>query len=157
MVHFVFLQPRGRISYVVSVRGKNVQCSQYLLALPRVRHDAPGQSLRHCAPQHVWLEEHLCHGYVRNAAQQLNWTERKVFFCKSSCLCRYIHITYDLSVRIQKLPRLLMASSDGYLYIYNVDPQDGGECVLVQKHRCVHVLGANICTITTTKVVELNL
>ncbi|CAL8300717.1 unnamed protein product [Lota lota] len=36
---------------------------------------------------------------------------------------------------IQKLPRLLVASSDGHLYIYNVDPQDGGECVLVQKHR----------------------
>ncbi|XP_022597985.1 WD repeat domain phosphoinositide-interacting protein 1 isoform X2 [Seriola dumerili] len=36
---------------------------------------------------------------------------------------------------IQKLPRLLVASSDGFLYIYNVDPQDGGECVLVQKHR----------------------
>ncbi|KAF3853395.1 hypothetical protein F7725_014083, partial [Dissostichus mawsoni] len=28
---------------------------------------------------------------------------------------------------IQKLPRLLVASSDGCLYIYNVDPQDGGE------------------------------
>lgn len=39
--------------------------------------------------------------------------------------------------RIQKLPRLLVASSDGFLYIYNVDPQDGGECVLVQKHRFV--------------------
>lgn len=39
--------------------------------------------------------------------------------------------------RIQKLPRLLVASSDGFLYIYNVDPQDGGECVLVQKHRLV--------------------
>uniref|UniRef100_A0A3Q3LN27 WD repeat domain, phosphoinositide interacting 1 n=1 Tax=Mastacembelus armatus TaxID=205130 RepID=A0A3Q3LN27_9TELE len=37
---------------------------------------------------------------------------------------------------IQKLPRLLVASSDGYLYIYNVDPQDGGECVLVRRHRC---------------------
>ncbi|XP_026207329.1 WD repeat domain phosphoinositide-interacting protein 1 [Anabas testudineus] len=36
---------------------------------------------------------------------------------------------------IQKLPRLLVASSDGFFYIYNVDPQDGGECVLVQKHR----------------------
>uniref|UniRef100_A0A671TYL9 WD repeat domain, phosphoinositide interacting 1 n=1 Tax=Sparus aurata TaxID=8175 RepID=A0A671TYL9_SPAAU len=36
---------------------------------------------------------------------------------------------------IQKLPRLLVASSDSLLYIYNVDPQDGGECVLVQKHR----------------------
>uniref|UniRef100_A0AAZ3QQI1 WD repeat domain phosphoinositide-interacting protein 1 n=1 Tax=Oncorhynchus tshawytscha TaxID=74940 RepID=A0AAZ3QQI1_ONCTS len=31
---------------------------------------------------------------------------------------------------IQKLPRLLVASSDGQLFIYNVDPQDGGECVL---------------------------
>ncbi|XP_028331279.1 WD repeat domain phosphoinositide-interacting protein 1 [Gouania willdenowi] len=36
---------------------------------------------------------------------------------------------------VQKLPRLLVASSDGCLYIYNLDPQDGGECVLVQKHR----------------------
>uniref|UniRef100_A0A8C2ZNK6 WD repeat domain, phosphoinositide interacting 1 n=1 Tax=Cyclopterus lumpus TaxID=8103 RepID=A0A8C2ZNK6_CYCLU len=39
---------------------------------------------------------------------------------------------------IQKLPRLLVASSDGCLYIYNVDPQDGGECVQIQKHRCVY-------------------
>ncbi|KAL6095250.1 wipi1 [Pungitius sinensis] len=36
---------------------------------------------------------------------------------------------------IQKLPRLLVASSDGSLYVYNVDPQDGGDCVLIQKHR----------------------
>uniref|UniRef100_A0A8C7Z6U5 WD repeat domain, phosphoinositide interacting 1 n=1 Tax=Oryzias sinensis TaxID=183150 RepID=A0A8C7Z6U5_9TELE len=42
---------------------------------------------------------------------------------------------------IQKLPRLLAASSDGFLYIYNVDPQDGGECVLVQKHRYVFEAG----------------
>ncbi|KAJ8363670.1 hypothetical protein SKAU_G00125010 [Synaphobranchus kaupii] len=39
---------------------------------------------------------------------------------------------------IQKLPRLLVASSDGHLYIYNVDPQDGGECVLIKKHRLFH-------------------
>uniref|UniRef100_A0AAY4AD59 WD repeat domain phosphoinositide-interacting protein 1 n=1 Tax=Denticeps clupeoides TaxID=299321 RepID=A0AAY4AD59_9TELE len=32
---------------------------------------------------------------------------------------------------IQKLLRLLIASSDGHLYIYNVDPQEGEECVLV--------------------------
>lgn len=36
---------------------------------------------------------------------------------------------------IQKLPRLLVASSEGYLYVYNLDPQDGGECVLIKKHR----------------------
>ncbi|XP_026870508.2 WD repeat domain phosphoinositide-interacting protein 1 isoform X1 [Electrophorus electricus] len=36
---------------------------------------------------------------------------------------------------IQKLPRLLVASSNGQLFIYNIDPQDGGECALVQTHR----------------------
>uniref|UniRef100_A0A8C0GUX3 WD repeat domain, phosphoinositide interacting 1 n=1 Tax=Chelonoidis abingdonii TaxID=106734 RepID=A0A8C0GUX3_CHEAB len=35
---------------------------------------------------------------------------------------------------IQKLPRLLVTTSDGHLYIYNLDPQDGGECVLIKKH-----------------------
>ncbi|KAF7652419.1 hypothetical protein LDENG_00097120 [Lucifuga dentata] len=36
---------------------------------------------------------------------------------------------------IQKLPRLLVATADGQLFVYNVDPQDGGECVLAHKHR----------------------
>ncbi|XP_056673241.1 WD repeat domain phosphoinositide-interacting protein 1 isoform X3 [Monodelphis domestica] len=35
---------------------------------------------------------------------------------------------------IQKLPRLLVISSDGRLYIYNLDPQDGGECILIKTH-----------------------
>uniref|UniRef100_A0A663M4Z5 WD repeat domain, phosphoinositide interacting 1 n=1 Tax=Athene cunicularia TaxID=194338 RepID=A0A663M4Z5_ATHCN len=35
---------------------------------------------------------------------------------------------------IQKLPRLLVTTSDGHLCIYNLDPQDGGECVLIKKH-----------------------
>uniref|UniRef100_A0A670ZNS5 Uncharacterized protein n=1 Tax=Pseudonaja textilis TaxID=8673 RepID=A0A670ZNS5_PSETE len=29
---------------------------------------------------------------------------------------------------IQKIPRLLVAAADGYLYMYNLDPQEGGEC-----------------------------
>ena len=37
--------------------------------------------------------------------------------------------------RIQKVPRLLVASQDGYLYIYNLDPNDGGECMLLRQHR----------------------
>ncbi|XP_077184486.1 WD repeat domain phosphoinositide-interacting protein 1 isoform X1 [Paroedura picta] len=36
---------------------------------------------------------------------------------------------------IQKLPRILVTTSDGYLYLYNLDPQDGGECVLIKTHR----------------------
>ncbi|XP_025052040.1 WD repeat domain phosphoinositide-interacting protein 1 isoform X1 [Alligator sinensis] len=35
---------------------------------------------------------------------------------------------------IQKLPRLLVTTSDGHLYIYNLDPQDGGQCILIKKH-----------------------
>lgn len=36
---------------------------------------------------------------------------------------------------IQKIPRLLVASQDGYLYIFNLDPTDSNECVLVRQHR----------------------
>ncbi|KAM8723533.1 WD repeat domain phosphoinositide-interacting protein 1 isoform X2 [Acanthopagrus latus] len=36
---------------------------------------------------------------------------------------------------IQKLPRLLVATADGQLFIYNIDPLDGGECMLANKHR----------------------
>uniref|UniRef100_A0A4W6D431 WD repeat domain, phosphoinositide interacting 1 n=1 Tax=Lates calcarifer TaxID=8187 RepID=A0A4W6D431_LATCA len=36
---------------------------------------------------------------------------------------------------IQKLPRLLVATASGHLFIYNVDPLDGGECTLAHKHR----------------------
>ncbi|KAM9392958.1 WD repeat domain phosphoinositide-interacting protein 2 isoform 2-T2 [Pholidichthys leucotaenia] len=36
---------------------------------------------------------------------------------------------------IQKIPRLLVAAADGYLYMYNLDPQEGGECTLMKQHR----------------------
>lgn len=37
--------------------------------------------------------------------------------------------------RIKQIPRLLVASTDGYLYIYNLDKNEGGECALVKQHR----------------------
>uniref|UniRef100_A0A8C8ZNN4 WD repeat domain phosphoinositide-interacting protein 2 n=1 Tax=Prolemur simus TaxID=1328070 RepID=A0A8C8ZNN4_PROSS len=36
---------------------------------------------------------------------------------------------------IQKIPRLLVGAADGYLYMYNLDPQEGGECALMKQHR----------------------
>lgn len=36
---------------------------------------------------------------------------------------------------IQKMPRLLVAAQDGYLYMYNLDPVEGGECTLLKQHR----------------------
>lgn len=36
---------------------------------------------------------------------------------------------------VQKLLRIIVASTDGYLYIYNLDTEEGGECTLVRQHR----------------------
>lgn len=36
---------------------------------------------------------------------------------------------------IQKSPRVLIASADGFLYIYNFDPVEGGDCTLIKQHR----------------------
>jgi len=36
---------------------------------------------------------------------------------------------------IQKMPRLLIACQDGYLYVYTFDPVTGGECSLLKQHR----------------------
>lgn len=38
-------------------------------------------------------------------------------------------------VSIQKIPRLLVASADGYLYVYEINTAEGGDCVLVRQHR----------------------
>ncbi|XP_071444910.1 WD repeat domain phosphoinositide-interacting protein 2 isoform X1 [Hetaerina americana] len=36
---------------------------------------------------------------------------------------------------VQKILRLLVASADGYLYIYNLDTSEGGDCNLLKQHR----------------------
>ena len=33
--------------------------------------------------------------------------------------------------------RLLVAAADGYLYVYNVDTNEGGDCNLIKQHRSV--------------------
>ncbi|XP_065203342.1 WD repeat domain phosphoinositide-interacting protein 2 isoform X2 [Planococcus citri] len=38
-------------------------------------------------------------------------------------------------VVIQKVLRLLVASSDGYLYVYNLDMAEGGECPMWKQHK----------------------
>ncbi|XP_063612264.1 WD repeat domain phosphoinositide-interacting protein 2-like isoform X3 [Penaeus indicus] len=36
---------------------------------------------------------------------------------------------------IQKHPRVVVASTDGYLYIYNLNTTEGGDCTLLKQHR----------------------
>ncbi|XP_043218708.1 WD repeat domain phosphoinositide-interacting protein 2-like isoform X2 [Amphibalanus amphitrite] len=38
-------------------------------------------------------------------------------------------------VTIKKQLRLLVAAADGYLYVYNVDTNEGGDCNLIKQHR----------------------
>ncbi|CAB3373339.1 Hypothetical predicted protein [Cloeon dipterum] len=38
-------------------------------------------------------------------------------------------------VSIQKVPRLLVASADGYLYVYEINTAEGGDCVLLRQHK----------------------
>ncbi len=42
---------------------------------------------------------------------------------------------YNYCCSIQKVLRLLVASSDGYLYVYNLDMPEGKECTLWKQHR----------------------
>lgn len=38
---------------------------------------------------------------------------------------------------IQKVVRLMIASADGYVYIYAINPAEGGDCTLLKQHRYV--------------------
>ena len=40
---------------------------------------------------------------------------------------------------IQKLPRLLVVNLEGMMFIYNLDPNESGECQLVRQHRYLAV------------------
>lgn len=53
------------------------------------------------------------------------------------CFLELLLICYSLlnHSRIQKIPRLLVGAADGYLYMYNLDPQEGGECTLMKQHK----------------------
>lgn len=36
---------------------------------------------------------------------------------------------------VQRIPRVLVASADGYLYIYDLNVTDGGECTVMKQHK----------------------
>ncbi|XP_033620697.1 WD repeat domain phosphoinositide-interacting protein 2 isoform X3 [Fukomys damarensis] len=58
-------------------------------------------------------------------------------FLSASSNTETVHIfkLETVKEKIQKIPRLLVGASDGYLYMYNLDPQEGGECALMRQHR----------------------
>lgn len=50
---------------------------------------------------------------------------------------------YFLLCRVHKVLRLLVASAEGYLYVYNLDSTEGGDCTLLKQHRFVFLILKN--------------
>jgi autophagy-related protein 18 len=42
---------------------------------------------------------------------------------------------YTFCFRIKKSLKVLLASEDGFLYIYNLDVSEGGDCQLIRQFR----------------------
>ena len=38
------------------------------------------------------------------------------------------------------MPQVMIISSDGYFYLYNIDLENGGECALIKQYKCVRVM-----------------
>lgn len=81
---------------------------------------------------------HLLTSGRKNVCTLTMWAARL-----HSNVCVHVEdvLTWDvchIPSRMQKLPRLLVATADGHLFIYNVDPLDGGECTLAHKHKWVY-------------------
>ncbi|XP_014277384.1 WD repeat domain phosphoinositide-interacting protein 2 isoform X2 [Halyomorpha halys] len=53
----------------------------------------------------------------------------------SAHLPQHGHRNICALTEIQKVLRLLVASSDGYLYVYSIDKAEGGDCNLIKQHR----------------------
>ena len=49
--------------------------------------------------------------------------------------CINCHEFHVLLYRIQKTLRLVVMSQEGGVYIYGINPQEGGECNLIKQHR----------------------
>lgn len=59
--------------------------------------------------------------------QWRSFANARLPFCGLKNVCA---VTY-----VQRVPRVLVASADGYLYIYDFNQTDGGECTLIKQHK----------------------
>jgi len=67
-----------------------------------------------------------------------------------------VHVD-TMSCSIQKLPLLLVACEDGWLYMFSIKPlASGNECTLLRQHRSVYVCMTCMCSITALVKYYLN-
>ncbi|CAG2169390.1 unnamed protein product [Oppiella nova] len=61
------------------------------------------------------------------------WPSMAIATLPESCGPRSVCAVTD----IQGMPRVMIASTAGYLYVYDLNAADGGECSLVKQHRII--------------------
>lgn len=61
--------------------------------------------------------------------QWRSFAHAKLPFCGLKNVCA---ISSDKNA---KVPRVLIASADGFLYIYDLNVNDGGECTVIKQHK----------------------
>jgi hypothetical protein len=59
--------------------------------------------------------------------------------------------TWEILI-IRTMPQIMVVSSEGYFYSYNIDLENGGECSLTKQYSCVASLynNPNNSDVTTT-------
>ena len=61
--------------------------------------------------------------------QWRSFAHAKLPFCGLKNVCAIS------SEKNAKVPRVLVASADGFLYIYDLNANEGGECTLIKQHK----------------------
>ena len=118
---------------------------------------ASRSSLRHCASQSVWTSQYLCFSRVSNLhtlylTLSLNCSQFNSLFHTWANLI----IFSSFYQRIKKTLRLLLTSDDGYLYIYGMDIQEGGDCHLIRQFYLTNATEAGITEAELARQVNEN-
>ena len=51
--------------------------------------------------------------------------------------CVFSIFNFSNSWLFRTMPQVMVISSEGYFYLYNIDLDNGGECALVKQYKCV--------------------
>lgn len=113
------------------LRWKDVLSSEQLLSCSGFWHDESGSSVCHSSSSYIWSEKCLHPHHVSGRVPQYFCVYTLVYVCVSYFKLREIPPLF----RMQKLPRLLVATAEGHLFIYNLNPLDGGECTLAHEYK----------------------
>jgi len=58
-------------------------------------------------------------------------------------------IFFALMPHSRTMPQVMVISSEGYFYSYNIDLENGGECTLTKQYRYIYIYSLRVYFVTT--------